>query len=247
MSRFAFAIAFLSVALGGSAVLAQINTSNEKPATPGLFGSGFAPGTGTSAPSIANAIRDKWQANVRANPHSDWSGTTIIECDVKRDGSLRKVRIERSSGNKGVDEAAKSAAESAGPFTKLPENFKGTKFQVFFYYNLPSTDERPACSSLHLPEYPKVGGSIRPPRAVYMPDPEYSEEARRAHYQGSVVLNLTVAPDGTVKEVCLDQVLGMGLDEKAVAAVRSWKFEPATENSVPVAVRTSAETEFRLY
>jgi TonB family protein len=80
-----------------------------------------------------------------------------------------------------------------------------------------------------------------------MPDPEYSEEARRAHYQGSVVLNLTVAPDGTVKEVCLDQVLGMGLDEKAVAAVRSWKFEPATENSVPVAVRTSAETEFRLY
>jgi TonB family protein len=247
MSRFAFAVALLSLALAQSVVSAQVNASYQKPTPLGLFGSGFVPGSGTYSPNIANAIRDKWQANVKAKPHSDWSGTTIIECAVKRDGSLKKVRIERSSGNKSVDEAAKSAAESAGPFTKLPENFKGTKFRVFFYYNLPSTDERPACSSLHLPEYPKVGGSIRPPRAVYMPDPEYSEEARQADYQGSVVLNLTVAPDGTVKEVCLDRVLGLGLDEKAVAAVRSWKFEAATENGVPVAVRTSAETEFRLY
>jgi len=93
----------------------------------------------------------------------------------------------------------------------------------------------------------RVGGGVSAPRVLYSPDPEYSEEARKAKYQGTVVLWVVVGADGRPKDVQISRSLGMGLDEKAVEAVRSWKFEPARKDGQPVAVQINIEVSFRLY
>jgi len=93
----------------------------------------------------------------------------------------------------------------------------------------------------------RVGGGVSAPRALDTPDPEYSEEARKAKYQGTVVLWLIVGPDGKPRDIKVARALGMGLDQKAIEAVRNWKFEPAMKDGKPVAVQINVEVNFRLY
>ena len=93
----------------------------------------------------------------------------------------------------------------------------------------------------------RVGGGVSAPRAIFTPDPDYSEEARKAKYQGTVVLWLIVGPDGRPRDVKVARSLGMGLDQKAIEAVKNWKFEPAQKDGKPVAVQINVEVNFRLY
>jgi len=93
----------------------------------------------------------------------------------------------------------------------------------------------------------KVGGGVSAPKAIYAPDPEYSEEARKAKYQGTCVLWLVVGPDGRARDIRVARTLGLGLDEKAMEAVKTWKFEPAMKDGKPVAVQINVEVTFRLY
>lgn len=93
----------------------------------------------------------------------------------------------------------------------------------------------------------RVGGGVSAPRATYAPDPEYSEEARKVKHQGVVVLWVVVGPDGHVHDMRVSQSLGLGLDEKAMEAVRKWKFEPARKDGQAVAVQVNIEVNFRLY
>jgi TonB family protein len=93
---------------------------------------------------------------------------------------------------------------------------------------------------------PGVGG-VSAPRAIYKPDPEYSTEARQAKYQGTVVLSLIIGADGRPRGIHVARALGMGLDEKALEAVRQWRFEPAMKDGKPVAVSVDVEVAFRLF
>jgi TonB family protein len=93
----------------------------------------------------------------------------------------------------------------------------------------------------------RVGGGVSAPRALNTPDPDYSEEARKAKYQGTVVLWLIVDPGGRPRDVKVARSLGMGLDQKAIEAVRRWTFEPAMKDGKPVAVQINVEVNFRLY
>lgn len=93
----------------------------------------------------------------------------------------------------------------------------------------------------------RVGGGVSAPKALYAPDPEYSEEARKAKYQGTVVLWMVVGADGRPQQIRIQRALGMGLDEKAIEAVRQWKFEPAKLNGQSVPVQINVEVNFRLY
>lgn len=93
----------------------------------------------------------------------------------------------------------------------------------------------------------RVGGGVSAPKGLYTPDPEYSEEARKAKYQGTVVLWLVVGADGKPQQIRVQRPLGMGLDEKAIEAVRQWRFEPARLNGNAVPVQINVEVNFRLY
>ena len=93
----------------------------------------------------------------------------------------------------------------------------------------------------------RIGGGVTAPRVLYAPDPEYSEEARKAKYQGTVVLWLVVGPDGRAHDIRVQSSLGMGLDEKAIEAIRQWRFEPGRKAGIPVAVQVNVECNFRLF
>lgn len=85
------------------------------------------------------------------------------------------------------------------------------------------------------------------PACLYCPDPEYSDEARKAKYQGTVVLEIIVTADGRVLDPHVVRGPGLGLEEKAMAAVKNWKMRPAIgPNGKPVTCRATIEIGFRL-
>jgi protein TonB len=92
----------------------------------------------------------------------------------------------------------------------------------------------------------RVGGGVSQPVIVFKVDPEYSEEARKAKYSGTVVLSVIVDTEGKAREIKVLKSLGMGLDEKAVEAVEKWKFKPGMKAGAPVNVRAQIEVNFRL-
>src|SRR5450432_3323467 len=92
-----------------------------------------------------------------------------------------------------------------------------------------------------------VGDGVSAPRALYTPEPEFSEEARKAKYQGVVVLNIVVGTDGRVHNPRVVRALGMGLDEKAIEGVKTWKFDPSKKDGRAVAVEMNIEVAFNLY
>jgi len=93
----------------------------------------------------------------------------------------------------------------------------------------------------------RVGGGISAPTAVSSPDPDYTEEARRAKKQGTCVLWLIVDSTGHPRDIRVVRGLGFGLDAKALEAVKQWKFNPALKDGKPVDVQISVEVEFHLY
>src|SRR6266571_4024110 len=93
----------------------------------------------------------------------------------------------------------------------------------------------------------EVGGAVSAPRALLTPNAEYSDEAREAKYSGTCVLWLIVDANGRPRDIRVNRSLGMGLDEKAVEAVRQWKFEPAMKDGKPVAVHLNVEVNFSAF
>jgi TonB family protein len=93
----------------------------------------------------------------------------------------------------------------------------------------------------------KIGPGVIPPRVTHAPSPSYSGEALAAHYEGTCVLWLIVGPDGSPHDIRVARSLGMGLDEKAIEAVRNWRFEPAQKDGKPIAVQINVEVAFRFH
>jgi TonB family protein len=91
-----------------------------------------------------------------------------------------------------------------------------------------------------------VGNGVTAPVLIHKTAPEYTEEARASHYQGTVVLSVKVEPDGVAHNIKVIRSIGLGLDEKAIEAVSQWKFKPGTKDGVPVTVAAQIEVNFRL-
>ena len=88
---------------------------------------------------------------------------------------------------------------------------------------------------------------VTPPKPIYQPDPEYTEAARKSKYQAVVVLSCVVTREGKVSDIAIERPAGLGLDERAVDSVRTWKFEPGKKNGEGVPVKIQVEVEFHLY
>jgi TonB family protein len=91
-----------------------------------------------------------------------------------------------------------------------------------------------------------VGGGVSAPSVLFKVDPEYSEEARKAKYSGTVLLSVIVDSEGHARDIHVVKSLGMGLDEKAIEAVQKWKFKPGMKGGQAVNVRAQIEVNFRL-
>jgi TonB family protein len=93
----------------------------------------------------------------------------------------------------------------------------------------------------------KVGNGVLPPKLIQSTAAEYTDAARLARLEGSVVLSVIVDTDGRAKQVRVIRSLDGGLDEKAVEAVRTWQFAPATHDGQPVPVNMTIQVRFKLY
>lgn len=198
---------------------------------------------------ILAIIRRQWYPKIPRDVKGGEPSTTEIEFTILRDGSLGNMNLSQSSGNNMLDNAAREAVQSTSPFPPLPSRWpdKSLTFRFHFLYNQEPSLEAPACNGPGRGGTFRVGNGVTAPRTLNQSDPAYAEEARRIKFQGVVVLTGTVEPDGDFDNLCVEQPLGYGLDEKAMAAVKTWKFEPATKDGQTVPVRISVEVSFHLY
>jgi TonB family protein len=91
-----------------------------------------------------------------------------------------------------------------------------------------------------------IGGGVTPPAIIRKFEPSYTEEARAAKLQGSVVLYVEVDPTGVAKNISVLKSLGLGLDQEAIKTVQQWKFKPGEKDGRPVTVAANIEVNFRL-
>jgi len=87
---------------------------------------------------------------------------------------------------------------------------------------------------------------VTPPVVIHQVEPAYPDEARKAKFQGSVLVAVELDEQGRVRRVRVIQPAGLGLDEKAMEAVKQWRFKPATRDGRPVSVPASIEVSFHL-
>jgi protein TonB len=92
-----------------------------------------------------------------------------------------------------------------------------------------------------------MGAGVIPPKLVLQVDAEFSEEARKAKFSGDVEVELVVDEQGRPTHIRVARGVGMGLDEKAVEAVRQYKFKPAMQNGKPVKVAVYVSVQFNIY
>lgn len=93
----------------------------------------------------------------------------------------------------------------------------------------------------------KIGNGVAAPRLLHTVKPQYSQEAKKAHYEGTCLLGLVVETDGKPEDVHVIRPIGMGLDVKAFEAVRQYRFSPATYKGRPVPVEVNIQVTFHLY
>ncbi len=117
-------------------------------------------------------------------------------------------------------------------------------WRSYFADNNPELEPEPEIQEdLYRPH--QEGVSAPTPRRTT--DPEYSEAARRAGFQGQVTLSLIVDKDGNPRNIQVVNPAGLGLDEEFVHAVQQWKFLPGQKEARPVNVQIKVEGSFRLY
>ncbi len=93
----------------------------------------------------------------------------------------------------------------------------------------------------------RIGGGVSAPVVIYSVEPEFSEEARKAKVAGNVLVGLWIDEKGMPSHVHVVRGIGMGLDEKAIEAVKQWRFKPAMENGKPVLVELNIEVNFQIF
>ncbi|SRR5579872_4306164 len=112
--------------------------------------------------------------------------------------------------------------------------------------NAGSNPDGPAVSHNTTERVFQVGDGISAPVPIFIPDPDYSLEARQAKFQGSTTVAMIVDAEGHTRDVRVEQPLGLGLDQNIVDKLNTWRFEPAKKNGVPVTVSITVQIRFRI-
>ena len=178
----------------------------------------------------------EWEKN-KVKLHWDELGTPMIagkpypQCPGQMMG-YGLVKIEGFKPN----ESAESFARSLSVILQTPEQYLAAAGVQF---DLPP---QPIAGDLKEPEQPFTRA-----RALLTVNPTFSDEARRAKYQGIVKIALYVGADGRVYKPSVSRRLGMGLDEMALAVLPLWRLEPARKQNQPTATPMSIEISFNLY
>jgi len=165
-------------------------------------------------------------------------GAAIMEFLIGEDGSPRGVRTDHPDDP--VSQAAAKAIES-WEFRAASSKGKPRGANAVIQFEC-----APSVTSASDPPSYRVGNGVVRPIPMYQPEPEYSEAARTSRAQGPVTLTVVIDRFGHVSRLRVNQMLGLGLDEKAMETVLQWRFKPGTLNGKPVAVLAQILINFRL-
>lgn len=224
---------------------------------------------------IQQQAKDSWASTMpqgvhralTVDPNSPTQRRVAIEFSVASNGHLSDMVLTHASGQVNLDRAAWGALTGMGPVPGQPD--RRLRYRITFVYDRRAQEQANAgppqamvdgaqqavSATIQNPYYSiaapsqiyQVGGSVSAPRLIFAPDPEFTDEARRGHYQGVCVVAVIVDPQGNTQRPQVVRRLGMGLDQKAIAVVRGYKFKPAISHGKPVAVQVDLQVNFRLY
>jgi TonB family protein len=162
--------------------------------------------------------------------------TTILEGQAQaQEGSVR-LRVNLLSCNK----------DRQGPFEELRIPFPDVETGLRPAEPFPA--DPPSFNSSSAPMISKAGArGIDAPRCVYCPQPSYTDPARAAKFQGIIVLEVVVSPEGQMQEARIVRGLPFGLNESAMNIMQSWRFKPAMRTGEPIQAAVMVEVSFHLY
>jgi TonB family protein len=209
-------------------------------------------------------VRENWFLAI-PDSAARTKGCVTIEFAIQKNGHVADMKLVVPSGEVLLDRAAWAGITASDPFPPLPEVFHGPSLALRFRFSYnpkmagpagpqttpavagPAPPGQEAQQATPETVYVPLKDGVTAPKAIYQPDPEYTDRARRKKINGSVVLSMIVTPDGTVRDPEVTKSLDKDLDKQAIACVKKWTFQPATKDGKPVAVRLSVEVSFHLY
>jgi TonB family protein len=168
-------------------------------------------------------------------------GTVRLEVLIAADGAVKQVRLISAHPM-----LAGAVLEAVKKWRYRPTLLDGEPVEVLTQVEVRLPPGVVAPEAEAAPAY-RVSEGVKRPVLIHKVEPVYTQEARDAKLEGKVVALIEVGADGVIRNVEIVKPLGMGLDEKAVEALRQWRFQPAEKDGQPVAVKASIEMSFRLY
>jgi TonB family protein len=172
------------------------------------------------------------------------SGTAAtLEVAINRQGQPGDLQVVEEHG----DGAGKAAAETVARWRFQPGRVNGSPRESTGTFLLECRDSKAlgADADQATPAM-KVGNGVSAPVLLHKVEPEYSEAARKAKFQGSLAVYLRVNPSGRAEQMCVVRMLGLGMDEKAMEAINQWRFRPGMKAGVAVPMPATVEVHFRL-
>ncbi len=161
-----------------------------------------------------------------------------VSLEVGEKGIPRNVRV-----GEGVNgEAASAARQAVEAWRYQPGRANGRARAAQARLEMECGFPAPAQESVSM----RIGNGVTPPTIAFKTEPEYSEAARRTKYQGSLQLEVVVDATGHTAKIVIPRMLGLGLDQKAMEAVKTWRFKPGMKDGHPVSVFATIEVNFRL-
>lgn len=193
-------------------------------------------------------VLNYWRDGNRGTDRGSVLYSLEIRRDTTADGVLDSVTQHEIEGSR----EDRAISVTLGPLDDLRE---GDEVAVAARFRRMPRLERGDRATLELalfdserrcPEIPQPVGGITPPRRISFPSPQYTEEARLARIQGTVIIQSVLACDGRPRDLRVLKGLPLGLDSAAVEALSQWRLEPARRGRVPITVFYNLTVNFRL-
>jgi TonB family protein len=176
-------------------------------------------------------------------------GAVVLQATIAKDGTVKDLQYIS-----GAPMLVVSAIEAVEQWKYKPYLLNGepTEVETSITVNYALNDSAKAAMTM-LQEYrdmqsaKQIGYGVSAPVLIYQVPPEYTPEAKQAKIEGTVLVNLVVNEVGAPEDVHVLRGLGNGLDDKAVEAVKQYKFKPAMEDGTPVPVTLNIEVNFKIF
>jgi len=199
---------------------------------------------GMTAPKIVQAVAAVYPADV---PVVAGNARCVLLATIDQNGLPLFFHVTHSAGE--AFDAAAIYAVRQSKFEAGTREEKAVPIRTFLQVTF-TADQAPAVPEILTRAVHRPPDSVRPdvyPKIVFQSEPEFSEEARKKKIRGVVIISLIVTDQGLPDEVKVVRGVGYGLDEKAVEAVRQYRFKPATKDGKPVAQPISVEVSFQIF